>query len=126
MKTSEITYIIKSQIKMKNALFLIIFLILYKLAQAQTVDKPNVLFILADDLGWGDVGYHGSVIKTLTIDRLAKEGIELNQHYVYPQCTPTRVGLLTGRYTYPIWHSQTRRYAGIALWCRNNGLHLKK
>lgn len=75
----------------------IIFVFFVFAAYAQ--DRPNILFILADDMGWGDVGYHGSVIKTPTIDRLAREGLELDQHYVYPQCTPTRVGLLTGRYT---------------------------
>jgi arylsulfatase A-like enzyme len=60
--------------------------------------RPNVLFILADDLGWGDVGYHGGRALTPTIDRLAAEGVELRQHYVTPQCTPTRVALMTGRY----------------------------
>ena len=62
------------------------------------VDKPNILFILADDLGWGDVSYHGSDIRTPTIDRLAESGIQLEQHYVCPMCTPTRVSFLTGRY----------------------------
>jgi arylsulfatase A-like enzyme len=60
--------------------------------------RPNVLFVLADDLGWGDVGYHGSRALTPTIDRLASEGLELRQHYVTPQCTPTRTALMTGRY----------------------------
>lgn len=60
------------------------------------MEKPNVLFILADDLGWGDVGYHGSLIKTPNIDRLAQVGIELDQHYVCPVCTPTRVSLMSG------------------------------
>ena len=61
-------------------------------------DKPNILFILADDLGWGDVSYHGSPIRTPAIDRLAKSGIQLNGHYVCPMCTPTRVSFLTGRH----------------------------
>ncbi len=59
---------------------------------------PNILYILVDDLGWGDVSYHGSQINTPNIDRLAQKGIELDQHYVCPVCTPTRVSLLTGRY----------------------------
>src|SRR5699024_7764618 len=62
------------------------------------MERPNVMFILADDLGWGDVGYHGSPIKTPNIDRLAQTGIELDYHYVCPLCTPTRASLLTGRY----------------------------
>jgi len=63
-----------------------------------TSDKPNILFILADDLGWSDVSYHGSVIRTPNIDRLVDSSIELDQHYVCPMCTPTRASLLTGRY----------------------------
>lgn len=62
------------------------------------MERPNVLFILADDLGWGDVGYHGAEIRTPNIDRLAETGVELDQHYVCPLCTPTRASLLTGRH----------------------------
>ena len=61
-------------------------------------NRPNILFILADDLGWGDVGYHGSEIRTPNIDRLRNSGVELDQHYVCPMCTPTRACLLTGRH----------------------------
>jgi arylsulfatase A-like enzyme len=60
--------------------------------------KPNLLFILADDLGWGDLSMHGSPIRTPNIDRLGKEGVEMRQHYVCPMCTPTRASFLTGRY----------------------------
>jgi arylsulfatase A-like enzyme len=60
--------------------------------------QPNVLFLLADDMGWGDVGYHGSYIDTPNIDRMAGLGLELDRHYVCPICTPTRVSLLTGRF----------------------------
>ena len=59
--------------------------------------KPNFIVIVADDLGWRDVGYHGSEIRTPTLDRLAREGVRLERHYVYPTCSPTRAGLLTGR-----------------------------
>lgn len=61
--------------------------------------KPNIVFILADDMGWMDVGYNGSEIKTPNIDKLAGEGARLNQFYVMPACTPTRASMLTGRYT---------------------------
>lgn len=63
-----------------------------------TAKKPNIIVIIPDDLGWADVGYHGSEIKTPNIDKLAKTGMRLNQHYVMPTCTPTRVSLLTGKY----------------------------
>ena len=62
------------------------------------VERPNVLFMLADDMGWGDVSYHGSAIRTPNIDRLVQTGIELDQHYVCPMCTPTRTCLMTGRH----------------------------
>jgi arylsulfatase A-like enzyme len=60
--------------------------------------KPNIVMIIADDLGWSDVGYHGSVVKTPNMDKLAETGIRLEQHYVMPTCTPTRVSLMTGKY----------------------------
>ncbi len=60
--------------------------------------QPNIVFILADDLGWSDVGYHRSEIRTPHIDRLAAAGAKLEQFYVMPVCTPTRAALLTGRY----------------------------
>ncbi len=58
---------------------------------------PNIVLILADDLGWADVAFHGGNAPTPHLDRLAKQGLELTQHYVAPVCSPTRSGLLTGR-----------------------------
>ncbi len=59
---------------------------------------PNIVLIVADDLGWGDVGYHGDRVRTPHIDALARAGVELDRFYVSPICSPTRAGLLTGRY----------------------------
>ncbi len=60
-------------------------------------EKPNILLIVADDLGWSDVGWHGGFGKTPNMDRLVREGRELDRHYVQPVCTPTRVALMSGR-----------------------------
>ncbi|HRY47668.1 MAG TPA: arylsulfatase [Candidatus Paceibacterota bacterium] len=60
--------------------------------------KPNILFIVADDLGWRDVGFHGSDIRTPNLDKLAAGGTRLEQFYAQPMCTPTRAALMTGRY----------------------------
>jgi len=62
--------------------------------------RPNFVFILADDMGWAHAGYQGGDISTPNIDRLAQEGVQLNQFYVQPVCTPTRACLLTGRYSF--------------------------
>jgi len=81
----------------------------YKFAQTETTDiaalvktrtsiaPPNVVILLADDLGWADVGYHGSDIQTPNIDRLAQEGMRLERFYATPFCSPTRAALMTGR-----------------------------
>lgn len=63
-------------------------------------DRPNIVLILADDLGYGDLGCYGHPkAKTPHIDRLAKEGMRFVQHYANgPECSPTRTALLTGRY----------------------------
>jgi arylsulfatase B len=60
--------------------------------------NPNIVLIVADDLGWGDLGYNGSKIMTPNIDRLAGEGVILSRFYVAPISSPTRAGLLTGMY----------------------------
>jgi arylsulfatase A-like enzyme len=66
-------------------------------AQSPIPARPNIVLILADDLGWSDVGYHGSEIQTPNIDGLAAKGVRFTNLYAYPLCTPTRAGLMTGR-----------------------------
>lgn len=65
---------------------------------AGATGKPNIVLLVADDLGWGDVSFHGDEVRTPNLDRLVAEGAELRRFYVSPVCTPTRAGLMTGRY----------------------------
>jgi arylsulfatase A-like enzyme len=68
-------------------------------ARATAADRPNVVFILADDLGREDCGFMGGTqIRTPHLDRLAAAGARLDAHYAQPVCSPTRAALMTGRY----------------------------
>lgn len=78
-----------------------LFLASFTPALAAPVRRPNVVIILTDDQGYGDFGVHGNPkISTPNIDRLAREGVQWQNFYVMPVCSPTRAGLLTGRYNY--------------------------
>jgi len=65
---------------------------------ASAAEKPNIIVMVADDLGWADVGFHGNTeIDTPSLDRLAAEGAQLDRFYTTPICSPTRAALMTGR-----------------------------
>jgi arylsulfatase A-like enzyme len=66
-------------------------------AQTKTT-QPNIVFIIADDLGWKDIGFHGSDIRTPQIDKLASGGARLESFYTMSLCTPSRASFMTGRY----------------------------
>jgi arylsulfatase A-like enzyme len=72
-------------------------------AQSGTETKPNVVFILADNVGYGDLGpYGGGELRgapTPRLDQLAKEGLRLTQYLVEAACTPSRAAMMTGRYS---------------------------
>src|SRR5215510_13069967 len=71
----------------------------FALSAAAQAPRPNIVYILADDLGYADVGFNGGKeIKTPNIDKLAASGARLDQFYVQPLCSPTRAALMTGRY----------------------------
>jgi arylsulfatase A-like enzyme len=93
-------------------------------AMAQTASRPNIIMIMADDIGPANVGIytHGLMVPTPNIDRLAKEGMLFTDHYAEPSCTSGRAAFITGQM--PIrtgldhrglarlshWHRQTRPY----------------
>ena len=82
-------------------------LILPKLASSQ-ISRPNVIFVLTDDQGYGDLGCHGNeIIKTPNLDRLHHQSMRLTNFHVSPTCAPTRASLMTGRYNNRtgVWHT---------------------
>ena len=78
--------------------------------------RPNVVLIITDDVGYGDIGSYGAPdIKTPNIDRLATEGVKLTDFYAAPQCTPTRAALITGRYQQRVQLERALGHAEAAL-----------
>ena len=81
-------------------LFLLLFIILYScdkpIKQVQKIKQPNILLLVADDLGYADMGCYGGDIETPNIDRLASNGIRFSRFHTSPLCAPTRAMLLSG------------------------------
>ncbi len=79
---------------------IILLLILFISCTKQVEQKPNIILIITDDQGYGDIGYNGNPhIKTPNLDLLATNSMRFNNFYVSPVCAPTRSSLLTGRYS---------------------------
>ena len=78
--------------------FLIVLILLVHILSFAQI-KPNVVLILTDDQGWGDLSLHGNtILETPQLDKLAKSGKQLTKFYVSPLCAPSRASILTGRY----------------------------
>src|SRR5262245_20157688 len=68
--------------------------------ESKTAKPPNIIVIMADDLGFSDIGCYGSEIATPNLDRLAKKGLRFTQFYNTARCCPSRAALLTGLYSH--------------------------
>ena len=98
---------------LKRIAYLILFLFLCDDAFAQAPNtKPNIVIILADDMGFADLGCFGSEIHTPNIDRLAKEGLKMTQFYNAGRCCPSRTSLLTGLYPHQSGVGDMVKYKG--------------
>src|SRR5688500_2667572 len=99
---------------MRFVLCLLLAGVLLSSPVARAADKPNVIFILCDDLGYGDTGPYGQKkIKTPNLDRMAAEGMRFTQHYAGSTvCAPSRACLLTGQHT---GHTVVRGNPGSAV-----------
>lgn len=85
---------------MKNIFAFIIFSCILFSCNKNEIDRPNVILIITDDQGFGDIGYNGNTkIHTPNLDSLAHESLRFNNFYVSPVCAPTRSSLMTGRYS---------------------------
>ena len=88
----------KYPLKVCSILFVVLAVLVLGEGPSTAQQKPNIVFIMFDDLGNADLGYRGSDIKTPTIDNLATGGVRLESFYGMMVCTPSRAALMTGRY----------------------------
>ncbi len=92
----------------RDLLSLVIFVLGVSSVTAAESSRPNILFILADDMGWSDLGCYGADLhETPRIDQLAKESVRFTNAYAMSVCSPTRATLMTGKHAarlhYTIW-----------------------
>ena len=106
-----------------------LFLASATLANASPVDgsKPNIIFILSDDMGWNELAFNGGDAKlTPHITKLRNEGVSLNQFYVHAVCAPTRAAFLTGRYAFRTWSDWRSEDFGKPSYLAKLGMKLVK
>ena len=114
---------------MKKGLLLVIIIVFFsckteKSSNVQTSKKPNIIFVLVDDLGYADVGFNGSkYFETPNLDALAKESLVLDNAYMYPTCSPSRTAIFTGKqsfrtgvYTVPVLEKGTAEENIFSRW----------
>ena len=82
------------------------------LGQGSMMSRPNIIFILADDMGYSDIGCYGSEVETPNLNALAENGLRFSSFYNNPRCCPSRASLLTGLYSHQV---------GFALMADNYG-----
>lgn len=114
--------------------FLVIWLVLSIVGcttsstEKETQIRPNIVVIMADDLGYSDIGCYGGEIQTPNLDGLAEDGVRFTQFYNAARCCPTRASLLTGKYPHQVGLAQngrtlSRNAATIAEVLKENGYH---
>ena len=104
-------------------LFLLILSVLH--TQILAEERPNIVFILADDMGWNQPGFNGgNPALTPNIDDLASEGMRLNDFYTHSVCAPTRAAFLTGRYAFRTWSDWRSEDFGKPSYLAKLGLEL--
>ena len=70
--------------------------------------EPNIIFLLADDMGYNDIGYNNPHVQTPNMNKLAEDGIKLEQNYVQATCTPSRIAFLSGMYPYHVGRQNSK------------------
>ena len=92
---------------MKSLLLITIFIFSASLT-VFSADRPNVVIVMTDDQGYGDLSCHGNpILKTPHLDKLHSESVRLTDYHVAPTCSPTRAAFITGRWTNRtgVWHT---------------------
>ena len=87
---------------MRNLLLLALFVVGGRISESAVAEAPNIVLVMCDDLGWGDVGFNGNeIIRTPHLDEMAAHGMKFNRFYAASAvCSPTRGSVVTGRHPY--------------------------